>query len=81
VEIRDYTTIDTYHTHSVKLLQTRHVLQQQADDTATLDRLDRSCEQVGSDRLIVLQYEETERLTQDLVRLFVVATKYRIVVS
>ena len=60
------------HRHRIQLLETRHGLEQQHDDSATLDRLDRPGEQVGRDGFVILQDEHTECLTEDLGAVFVV---------
>lgn len=64
----------THHGHSVKIPQTLHPLQQAHDDSSSLDRLDRPRQQIRSDGLEILQDEHVERLTENLVRVFVVPT-------
>jgi hypothetical protein len=61
------------HGERVELLERRHRLEQQHDDAAALDRLDGAREQVGRQRLKVLQHAHAVGLAHDGVRLFVVA--------
>jgi len=64
--------LKSHHGHGVKLLQTRHCLQKQNNNTPSLDRLDCPREQVGRDRLVILQNEHSKCLTEDLGRVLVV---------
>lgn len=61
-----------HHRHAIKLLQAGHCLEQKNDDTTTLDRLNRSRQQVWSDGLIVLENKHAERLAENLGRVLVV---------
>ena len=62
----------THHSHGIQLPKRTHRLQQDHDQTSSLNRLDRPCKQVWRDRLEVLQHAHSVRLTQDLVRLLVI---------
>lgn len=61
-----------HHGQSVELLQARHCLQEQDNDSTTLHRLNRPREQVWRDRLVILQNEHTECLTENLSGILVV---------
>jgi len=60
------------HGHGVQLLQTGHGLQQQHDQPATLDRLNRPRQQIRRERLKVLKDTHSVSVSEDLLRLLVV---------
>lgn len=64
------------HGHSIELLERLHGLEQDAHETATFDSLDSTCQQVGRERLEVLQHEHAERVAEYLVRFVVVTVAY-----
>lgn len=61
------------HTQAVKLLQTCHCVEKHDNKTTTLDSLDSTTKHIGSYALEVLKDAHAECLTQDLVRVLVIA--------
>lgn len=62
-----------HHAECVQLLQGLHSLEQQNHNASTLDRLNRAREKVWCQSLKILQNAHAKRVSEDLVRLFVVA--------
>ncbi len=63
----------SHHDHRVELSQGRHVLEEDGDDAASLHRFDGSAKKVGGDRLEILQNQHAVGLTQNVLRVLVVA--------
>ena len=55
------------------MLQARHCFEQDGDDAATFHGFDRSAEEIRCKRFEVLQNQHAIGLTQDVLRLLVVA--------
>lgn len=62
-----------YHGHSVQLLQGRHRLEQEHDESASLDRLDCPRQQVGGQGLKILQHTHAIGVAENFVRVLVVS--------
>lgn len=65
----------THHGHGVQLLQARHGLEEKHHNTATLDSLNGTGEEVGRDGLVVLEHNHAKGLTKNLGRVLVVAAQ------
>lgn len=61
------------HRHCVKLLQTRHSLEQQDDQSTAFNGLDCSCEEIGREGFEVLEDTHSVCVAENLFGLFVVA--------
>lgn len=66
----------THHRHGIELFQTRHGLQQKDNDTPALHSLYRPGQQVRCYRLVILQDQHTECLTENLCRILIVCIPY-----
>jgi len=66
------------HGHGEELLERRNRLEQEDDDSATLDRFHRASQQVWRERLEVLQHAHAVGAAQDFVSFLIVAVPGKI---
>lgn len=62
-----------HHRHAVQSAQTFHALQEADNNSSTFNGFDCPGEQIRRDSFEILEDEHVERLTQNLVRVLVVA--------
>lgn len=62
----------SYHGHAIQLLERSHRFQKKYDEATALDSLNRTGEEIGSERLEVLEHEHSIGVTEDLLRFLVV---------
>lgn len=68
----------THHCESVKLPKGCHRLQHEDNDPSTFYGLDRSGEEIGRNRLKILEYTHSISVAENFVRLLVISKRNRL---